>query len=151
MNISENYFSNLNKLLSSYQLHYQNLRALHWNIQGEKFFELHLKYEELYNSSLLIIDALAERILTLGGRPLSTFTHYIALSVIKENELIIDGDKGMQYVLFAQKELLTVERAILKESSQIEDEGTNAFISDLIREKEKTNWMFNAWLGNSLK
>lgn len=77
MNLSENYISQLNKLLSSYQLHYQNLRALHWNIQGEKFFELHLKYEELYNASLLTIDELAERILTLGGRPLSTFSDYI--------------------------------------------------------------------------
>lgn len=151
MNISENYIENLNQLLSSYQLHYQNLRALHWNIQGEKFFELHLKYEELYNSTLLTIDALAERILTLGGRPLSTFSDYISKSVIKENELIIEGNKGMQYILDAQKALLIVERALLKESNEIEDEGTNAFISDLIREKEKTNWMFNAWLGNSIK
>jgi starvation-inducible DNA-binding protein len=151
MNISEKYIGDLNQLLSSYQLHYQNLRALHWNIQGEKFFELHLKYEELYNSTLLTIDALAERILTLGGRPLSTFTDYISKSVIKENELIIEGNKGMQYILDAQKALLIVERALLKESSEIDDEGTNAFISDLIREKEKTNWMFNAWLGNSIK
>lgn len=151
MNISEKYIGDLNQLLSSYQLHYQNLRALHWNIQGEKFFELHLKYEELYNSTLLTIDALAERILTLGGRPLSTFTDYISKSVIKENELIIEGNKGMQYILDAQKALLIVERALLKESNEIDDEGTNAFISDLIREKEKTNWMFNAWLGNSIK
>lgn len=151
MNVSEYYISQLNKLLSSYQLHYQNLRALHWNIQGEKFFELHLKYEELYNATLLTIDELAERILTLGGRPLSTFSDYISKSVIKENELITEGYKGMQYILDAQKQLLIVERALLKESSEIEDEGTNAFISDLIREKEKTNWMFNAWLGNSIK
>jgi starvation-inducible DNA-binding protein len=151
MNISEKYIGDLNQLLSSYQLHYQNLRALHWNIQGEKFFELHLKYEELYNSTILTIDALAERILTLGGRPLSTFSDYISKSVIKENELIIEGNKGMQYILDAQKALLIVERALLKESSEIDDDGTNAFISDLIREKEKTNWMFNAWLGNSIK
>ena len=57
----------------------------------------------------------------------------------------------MYYILEAQKQLLIVERALLKESSEIEDEGTNAFISDLIREKEKTNWIFNAWLGNSIK
>jgi len=151
MNISEKYIEDLNQLLSSYQLHYQNLRALHWNIQGEKFFELHLKYEELYNATLLTIDELAERILTLVGRPLSTFSDYISKSVIKENELIIDGNKGMQYILDAQKALLIVERALLKESSEIDDEGTNSFISDLIREKEKTNWMFNAWLGNSIK
>ncbi|MBU3660032.1 MAG: DNA starvation/stationary phase protection protein [Flavobacteriales bacterium] len=151
MKISEKYISDLNQLLSTYQVHYQNLRALHWNIQGEKFFELHLKYEELYNATLLTIDELAERILTLGGRPLSTFTDYISESVIKENTIITEGNKGMQYILDAQKQLLVLERALLKASSEIEDEGTNAFLSDLIRVKEKTNWMFNAWLGNSLK
>ena len=57
----------------------------------------------------------------------------------------------MYYILEAQKQLLIVERALLKESSEIEDEGTNAFISDLIREKEKTNLIFNALLGNSIK
>ena len=33
-----------------------NTRGFHWNIQGEKFFELHLKFEELYNDFLLKID-----------------------------------------------------------------------------------------------
>ena len=45
----------------------------------------------------------------------------------------------MYYILCAHKQLLIVERALLKESSEIDDEGTNAFISDLIREKEKIN------------
>ena len=40
----------LNDLLANYSIFYQNTRGYHWNIQGEKFFELHLKFEELYNS-----------------------------------------------------------------------------------------------------
>lgn len=40
----------LNNLLSDYQIFYMNTRGLHWNIKGEKFFELHLKFEELYNN-----------------------------------------------------------------------------------------------------
>ena len=39
----------LNELLANYSLFYQNTRGYHWNIKGEKFFELHLKFEELYN------------------------------------------------------------------------------------------------------
>lgn len=148
METTANYKANLNELLASYQLHYQNLRALHWNIQGSKFFELHLKYEELYNRVQLIIDELAERILTLNGRPLFTFSDYLAKSVIQENALIVDGNEGMNYVLQAQKALLQLERKLLLEAQEINDEGTSAFLSDLIREKEKTNWMFSAWLNN---
>ena len=64
----------LNDLLANYQLFYQNLRGLHWNIKGKEFFELHLKFEELYNDAVIKIDEIAERILTLEGEPLHTFS-----------------------------------------------------------------------------
>lgn len=39
--------ASLNDLLANYSIFYQNLRGYHWNIKGNKFFELHLKFEEL--------------------------------------------------------------------------------------------------------
>lgn len=141
------YANTLNQLLSSYQLHYQNLRSLHWNIKGENFFELHLKYEEWYTRAQLIIDELAERILTLGMEPTSSFSAYLKASVIDEIPITSDGKSGVQYVLNAQKALLELEQALLDLSDKNGDEGTNSFMSDLIREKEKTNWMLRAWLG----
>ena len=62
---------------------YQNLRGLHWNIRGKRFFDLHLKFEELYNDSQIKIDLIAERVLTLGGTPLHTFSDYIENSKLK--------------------------------------------------------------------
>lgn len=141
------YTKKLNELLASYQLHYQNLRSLHWNIKGKNFFELHLKYEELYTRTQVIIDDIAERILTLSVVPYSTFSEYLENSVIKENKIITDGEEGMKYILNAQTILLKLEKELLTLSGENEDEGTNALMSDLVREKEKTNWMFAAWLG----
>jgi starvation-inducible DNA-binding protein len=46
-----------------------NTRGFHWNIKGEKFFELHVKFEELYNDLILKIDEIAERVLTLVIHP----------------------------------------------------------------------------------
>ena len=142
------YTSTLNQLLASYQLHYQNLRSLHWNIKGKNFFELHLKYEELYTRTQVIIDDLAERILTLQTTPYSTFSDYLKNSIIKENPIISNGEEGMKYVLTAQQELLKLEKELLNLSAENDDEGTNALMSDLVREKEKTNWMFASWLGH---
>lgn len=136
----------LNALLATYQIHYQNLRALHWNVKGANFFELHLKYEELYTRTQIIIDDLAERILTLESIPLHKFQDYLTVSAIKENETIFNGNSGIEYILSAQKTLILLEKKILKISDELNDDGTNAMMSDLIREKEKTNWMFTAWL-----
>lgn len=137
----------LNVLLASYQLHYQNLRSLHWNIKGEKFFELHLKYEELYTRTQIIIDDIAERILSSGFQPLSRFSDYINQSKIKENEILKDGNSGVSYIFETQQILLILEKEILNLCQDAENEGISALMSDLIREKEKTNWMFKAWLG----
>ena len=64
----------LNVLLADYEVFYQNLRGLHWNIKGREFFELHEKFEELYKEAFEKIDEIAERVLTLEGEPLHTYT-----------------------------------------------------------------------------
>lgn len=143
---NKEYTRGLNELLASYQIHYQNLRSLHWNIKGNAFFELHVKYEELYNRSQVIIDELAERILSIGETPLSRFSDYLETSKISENPIIHDGATGVQYILETQQQLLVLEKQLIAVSSEEDDEGTNALLSDLIREKEKTNWMFKSWL-----
>lgn len=140
------YTQKLNDLLSSYQLHYQNLRSLHWNIKGENFFELHVKYEEWYGRTQVIIDEIAERLLTLQMQPKSTFSDYLKASKINELPITHEGKIGVQYVLDAQQILLQQENELLAISGDNNDEGTNSFMSDLIREKEKTNWMLRSWL-----
>lgn len=136
----------LNELLANYQLFYQNSRGYHWNIKGDKFFELHVKFEELYTDALLKIDEIAERILTIGHTPLHTFTDYLKLSSVKESKNVGDGKKAVANVLDAFKVLLQIERKILALSAKAEDEGTNALMSDYIRQQEKSVWMYAAYL-----
>jgi starvation-inducible DNA-binding protein len=136
----------LNKLLASYQIHYQNLRGLHWNIKGNQFFELHAKYEELYTDAQVQIDEIAERILMNSNQPLHTFKDYLNQSNIKELATTSAGDKGAKYMLNALNTLLKLEKQALDLSGEIDDEGTAALMSDLIRLHEKTNWMFQSCL-----
>ncbi len=136
----------LNDLLANYSLFYQNSRGYHWNIKGEKFFELHLKFEELYNNLFIKIDDVAERILTLGYAPEHKFSSYSANAEIKESEDVSDGKKAVEEILNAFKILIKKQRHILLVASQIDDEGTNALMSDNIREQEKSVWMYSAFL-----
>jgi starvation-inducible DNA-binding protein len=136
----------LNELLANYSLFYQNTRGYHWNIKGEKFFELHLKFEELYNDLLLKIDEVAERILTLGHSPAHTYTHYESVSTIKESKQVTDGIKAVDNILNSFKIIIGLQRAILSASEEAGDEGTNALMSDYIRAQEKLVWMYSAFL-----
>ncbi|MCO6480042.1 MAG: DNA starvation/stationary phase protection protein [Phaeodactylibacter sp.] len=137
----------LNALLANYQLFYMNARGFHWNIKGEKFFELHAKFEELYNDSLIKIDEIAERILTLGFTPLHTYTDYSAVSEIRGAKNVSDGVEAVKEILKGYQVLLPLERELLELSGESGDEGTNALMSDYIREQEKLVWMYSAYLG----
>lgn len=136
----------LNTLLANYQLFYMNARSFHWNIKGDKFFELHVKFEELYNDSLIKIDEIAERILTLGFTPLHTYSDYSSIATIKEAKDVSNGEKAIELILKGYEVLLPLERELLELSGDLNDEGTNALMSDYIREQEKLIWMYSAYL-----
>jgi starvation-inducible DNA-binding protein len=136
----------LNNLLADYMMFYQNTRGLHWNIKGNKFFELHLKFEELYTDLLIKVDEVAERILTLGVTPLHTFDDYQATAKIPAVKNVSDGNQGVQSILDAFQVIITKQRELLTLSADAGDEGTNALMSDYIREQEKLVWMYSSYL-----
>jgi starvation-inducible DNA-binding protein len=137
----------LNDLLANYQVFYQNMRGFHWNVKGNKFFELHLKFEELYDDAVLKIDEIAERILTLQGVPLHTFEAYLKQSSIKSVEKDKVDGSIIPTVIENFSVLISKERAILSIAAEAGDEGTVSQMSDYITQTEKTVWMLNAYLG----
>ncbi len=142
--------NDLNELLANFQLYYQNLRGIHWNIKGRAFFDLHVKFEELYTDANIKVDEIAERILTLGATPLHTFEDYTKAAKVPVGKNISKDDNAVQLIVDSLTELLKMERSILETASDANDEGTNSMMSDFITEQEKTVWMMKAWLGETV-
>jgi len=139
---------NLNDLLANYQLFYMNVRGFHWNIKGEKFFELHVKFEELYNDLVLKIDELAERIVTLGHTPLHAFEDYLSISQVRPEKNISAGNDAMRSIVKSFQTVILKQRALLTMSADANDEGTNAMLSDYVREQDTLVWMYTSFLGS---
>lgn len=137
----------LNILLANYSVFYQNTRGAHWNIKGDQFFTLHIKFEELYNNLVLKIDEIAERILTLGSTPNHNYSDYLKLSNIKESTDVSDGTKDIESILASFKTVIDLQRELLDVTEKAGDEGTNSQMSDYITEQEKEVWMYNSYLG----
>ncbi|WP_395625519.1 Dps family protein [Daejeonella sp.] len=137
----------LNVLLANYHIHYQKLRGCHWNVKGPHFFTLHLKFEELYVNAQLNIDALAERILTLGLLPYSTFTEYIKYSKLKEIDTVGMKDTDMVLAIMDDfSQLIEMEQLIMAISAQMGDDGTNDLLNTFMQFKEKTSWMLRSFI-----
>ena len=140
----------LNGLLANFQTYYQNLRGIHWNIKGRAFFDLHVKFEELYTDANIKVDLIAERILTLGETPLHTFEDYGKHAKVPVGKNISEDNKAVRLIVDSLSELLQIERDILNKSGDANDEGTNSMMSDFIAEQEKTVWMMKAWLNETV-
>ena len=136
----------LNTLLANFQLYYQNLRGIHWNIKGRAFFDLHVKFEELYNDANMKVDEIAERILTLGETPLHTFDDYSNYGKVPVGRNVSEDKKAVKLIVNSLTELLKIERDILNKSDDADDEGTASLMSDYISETEKTLWMLSSYL-----
>ncbi|MGI4729513.1 MAG: Dps family protein [Janthinobacterium lividum] len=137
----------LNDLLANYHIHYQKIRGCHWNVKGHQFFTLHVKFEELYTVALTTIDELAERILTLGKPPYSTFNDYIKISRIKEiNTIGLDEDGMVKALVDDMAILIELEREILDVTADANDDGTNDMVNGFMQYIEKNTWMLRSFL-----
>ncbi|WP_158828544.1 Dps family protein [Mucilaginibacter lacusdianchii] len=137
----------LNELLANYHIHYQKIRGCHWNIKGPSFFTLHAKFEEMYTTAVQTIDELAERILTLGKPPYSTFADYIEISTIKEFNTIGRKDTELVKALIDDMAILIeMERQILEITADAGDDGTNDMVNGFMQYKEKNTWMLRSFV-----
>jgi len=140
----------LNDYLANYHIHYQKLRGAHWNVKGKSFFTLHAKFEELYTNAVATIDELAERILTLGKAPLSTYQDYIDIASIKEiNTIGVEDVKLVEAILDDFTALIEMERKLMEATAESGDDGTNDMINRFMQFKEKNTWMLRAFCGKS--
>ena len=135
----------LNVLLADYHLYYQKLRNFHWNIIGKSFFDLHQKFEEMYDDAVLKIDEIAERILTLRYQPVSNYSDYLSKSNLKESKSNLTDHEMVSHLLEDHGDILKQMTKVVKAADDAGDEGTIDLVGAYIRELEKTSWMLDAW------
>jgi starvation-inducible DNA-binding protein len=141
----------LNQLLADYQIYYQNLRNFHWNVSGEDFFDLHIQFEKLYEGARGTIDELAERLLTLRLRPMSTMSAYLDSAKAEEYGVVVDSHVMVEKLLKNHKVIIADMREVISRAGEISDEGTIDLVGGILSSFEKESWMLDAWYNQRKK
>ena len=142
-NVSER----LQGLLADWSVYYQKLRNYHWNVKGPLFFELHVKFEELYTDAALKVDEIAERILTLGERPVSTMAGFLETASLKEDAGTPSAEEMVKNLVADTQALIQSQREIGRLADEANDVGTLNLLDGIADEQEKTLWMLRAYGG----
>lgn len=136
----------LNHLLASYQILYTNVRGYHWNIRGPHFFELHAKFESIYNVLLDQLDEIAERVLTLGHTPDHALSDYLKNSRVPEHSNANSHKDCVTGILGALQTIMNQQRDMIELADQNNDERTHDLLNSYLLEQEKLAWMLQAYL-----
>jgi starvation-inducible DNA-binding protein len=136
----------LNDLLSDYHVFYQSVRGFHWNVKGENFFELHKKFEKLYDLLIENIDDLAERVNTIGFNPLHAYSDYLKNSIHKEITGVSDGNECVKHVVAGLGILAHSGREVANMAGDAGDIATADLLTKFVGDLEKRMWMFTMYL-----
>ena len=139
----------LNHLLADEVVLYIKTRNYHWNVEGPGFSETHKFFEAQYERLDEIMDDVAERARSLGGRASGSLAEYLKLTRLKEDNGKTSGEKAMIRDLLGSHE--SIVQRLRKELGIVGDKhgdaGTEDFLTGLIEAHEKMAWMLRSYLG----
>lgn len=136
----------LNELLSDATVFWYKLHNDHWNLTGQQFFTLHVKYEELYERWAQVVDDLAERVLTIGHRPVGTLREALEKSGVKERTELLDAGDRVRSTLGDLRLMHERMGRAIETAGAAGDRGTENLLDDIRDVMEKNMWMLRAFL-----
>lgn len=136
----------LNVQLSNWSVLYFKLHHYHWYVKGPHFPVLHAKFEELYDMAALKLDELAERILSIEGKPVSTMKEFLAQATIKEADKAKTENDMLSATIKDLKELIEGLKAAASSAEEAEDTATSDMLIGQVEELQKQVWMLKATL-----
>jgi starvation-inducible DNA-binding protein len=136
----------LSRLLADTYTLYLKTHNFHWNVTGPMFQTLHLMFEEQYNELALAVDAVAERIRTLGFPAPGTYKEYSQLTSIQEANGVPTAEDMIKELVAGQEAVVRTARAVFPIADEAHDEPTADLLTQRMQIHEKTAWMLRSLL-----
>lgn len=132
----------LNRTLADTQILYALYKKSHWNVRGATFYQLHLLLDKHADEQLALIDAIAERVQSLGAVAVGDPRHAAELTGIPRPPDGVEQVPAMiSRLLDAHERILIEAHKAAAKSAELGDDGTNdLLVSQVIRTGELQAW-----------
>lgn len=132
-------------LADTYSL-YLKTHNFHWNVEGPMFNTLHLMFMEQYTELWTALDAIAERIRSLGYPAPGTGKAFAKLTSIAETEGVPDALDMVRLLVAGHEAVTRTARAEFPAAEKGGDESTVDLLTQRLQVHEKTAWMLRSLL-----
>ena len=132
-------------LADSYSL-YLKTHSFHWNVEGPMFNTLHLMFMEQYTELWTALDAIAERIRSLGYPAPGTYKQFAKLTSIAETDGVPEALDMVRLLVAGHEAVARTARAAFPAAEKGGDESTADLLTQRLQVHEKTAWMLRSLL-----
>lgn len=139
----------LSKLLADSYLLYLKTQNYHWNVTGKMFHSLHTLFEEQYKDLASSIDDIAERIRALGEFAPGSFSNFIKVTSIKEENNVPTAEEMILNLLQGNEAVVSTAREIIPLTDSCEDDVTADLLVERMQRHEKNAWMLRSMITNN--
>ena len=116
----------VNQVLADTIVLYHLYKKHHWLVRGHTFYQLHLLLDKHASEQIELIDALGERVQTLGGVAIADPRHVAEVTKIKRPPNGVEEVPVMLSRLLEAHELIVGElRGAIDKTAANQDSGTN--------------------------
>ncbi|MEU3186328.1 DNA starvation/stationary phase protection protein [Streptomyces sp. NPDC006923] len=132
----------LSRVLADTQMLYALYKKHHWLMRGATFYQLHLLLDKHASEQLELVDALAERMQTLGGVAVGDPRHAAEITSVPRPPDGVEEVPAMLSRLLEAHEIILIEaHDIAARTEELGDDGTNdLLVSEVIRTGELQCW-----------
>lgn len=136
----------LSRLLADDFALYLKTHNFHWNVTGPMFQTLHVMFEEQYNELWTALDAIAERIRSLGFPAPGNASELARLASIPETPGVPDAKQMVRLLVEGHEAVARTARKIFPAVEKANDEPTADLLTQRLQVHEKTAWMLRSLL-----
>jgi starvation-inducible DNA-binding protein len=132
----------VNQVLADTIILYHLYKKHHWLMRGHTFYQLHLLLDKHASEQIELIDALGERVQTLGGVAIADPRHVAEVTKIQRPPNGVEEVPVMLSRLLEAHELIIGElRVAIDKTAANQDSGTNdLLVSQALRTHETQVW-----------
>jgi len=136
----------LSNVLADTFILYLKTHNFHWNVTGPMFGTLHQMFEEQYNELWLAVDAIAERIRSVGFIAPGSYGEFTRLTYLQDAPAASSASEMIAELLRDHETTARTARAALAVARTAVDAPTEDLLTQRLAAHEKAAWMLRSLL-----
>ena len=141
----------LSNVLADTFILYLKTHNFHWNVTGPMSYTLHRMFEEQYKELWLAVDAIAERIRSLGFIAPGSYEEFSRLTYLQESPVAKNATEMMVELLRDHETAARTARSALAAARSIVDAPTEDLLTQRLAAHEKAAWMLRSLLAEEVR